>query len=326
MKKAIKTLVITFLIAALLISLKNEYSRYLLGGANYGMQAIIDNYGNKDKKGLNLFVGSSMFRQGLDIYELQQSFGDDTYILSYNGNQPFLEYYEIKYLIDNDVIIDSLYLDMYVFSMQSNPWIQDSKIFLDTDTDFKVQVWDKLCIYNETDFSNFWEMFITSNNYELLTWPITYPIINNRFFRGGNITSNVPASKNGLDEAGNDYSTVDFNKVQISYLEQLIDLCRQNNIKITFIETPKYYSVGESDEYLKLMSKYESILDENNISYYLSNSTYQKNDDKTSDIAGVIDFDNTSADYYIDTLHLSSDGRVAFTDAFTKARDNLIDE
>ena len=93
-----------FLIVILaIILLKNQYSSLLLQNASYGMPALI-----KRQNVENLFLGSSMFRQGIDILELNAAFPDKNYILAYNGNQPVTEYLELKNLLENDVKIKNL--------------------------------------------------------------------------------------------------------------------------------------------------------------------------------------------------------------------------
>ena len=66
MKRVLKTIVVAFAIALALIFIKNEYAR-CLPASTYGMQAAIRK-GSTD----NLFIGSSMFRQGLDIDVLEE--------------------------------------------------------------------------------------------------------------------------------------------------------------------------------------------------------------------------------------------------------------
>ena len=60
MKRVLKTVVVAFAIALALILIKNEYAR-CLPASTYGMQAAI-----RKERVDNLFIGSSMFRQGLD--------------------------------------------------------------------------------------------------------------------------------------------------------------------------------------------------------------------------------------------------------------------
>ena len=84
MKRILTAVGSALLAALLLIFVKNEYAR-LLPVSTYGMQAAVAQ-GETE----NLFIGSSMFRQGLSIDVLEEELPGTSYILSYNGNQPAL--------------------------------------------------------------------------------------------------------------------------------------------------------------------------------------------------------------------------------------------
>mgnify|MGYP001228087007 CR=1 FL=1 len=55
-----------------------------------------------------------MFRQGIDILELNAAFPDKNYILAYNENQPATEYLELKNLLENDVKL-KIYMSICMF-------------------------------------------------------------------------------------------------------------------------------------------------------------------------------------------------------------------
>lgn len=94
MKRVLKTVAVAFIIALILILIKNEYAR-CLPASTYGMQAAI-----RKERVDNLFIGSSMFRQGLDIDVLEAELPGSSYILSYNGNQPALMALELQYMLE----------------------------------------------------------------------------------------------------------------------------------------------------------------------------------------------------------------------------------
>ena len=94
MKRVLKTVAVAFIIALILILIKNEYAR-CLPASTYGMQAAI-----RKERVDNLFIGSSMFRQGLDIDVLEVELPGSSYILSYNGNQPALMALELQYMLE----------------------------------------------------------------------------------------------------------------------------------------------------------------------------------------------------------------------------------
>ena len=117
MKKTMKACILAVCLVLAFLMIKNEYARCLPSGA-YGMQPLI-----KNGKTEHLFIGSSMFRQGLDIHVLEEQLGDSVYLLSYNGNQPILMAMELAYLLEQGVEIGHLYVDLYGYTAASAPWI-----------------------------------------------------------------------------------------------------------------------------------------------------------------------------------------------------------
>lgn len=322
--------------ALAIILVKDEYARLLIGNANYGMQALIEESALRrtedDDAGEDVYIGSSMFRQGLDINSLPDA--GDSYILSYNGNQPFLEYNIVKYLVEHDVRIKQIYIDMYAYSLETEPWVHDEKIFLETNLAFKTKIWKEMSQNKDAGFADQWQMFVTSNNDLLLTWPVSYSIVNRMFYRGGNVsrtdTVNAQfASETACANQGISYDDhmilkkTDFDKKQIDYLEQLIHFCKDNKIQLTFIETPKYISVDHDDKYPGMMQEFVQILENKGIDYWLSSETEEVLK-KSTDLSfkhmnGAVEFDSANTDNFIDYIHLSQTGRTVYTKNLAKA-------
>ena len=293
MKRLLKTISLAFLILIMLLFVKNNYSFMLLNNASYGSTNII----NKGEIN-NLFIGSSMFRQGIDIKTLEDN-KEDNYILSYNGNSPYLEYYELLNLLDNNVKINNLYVDMYVYVMYQEPKISDEKMLLEFDFKQKKEILSKI----GNGFSLLYETYVTSNNEFIITYPINSQIVNNTFYKGGSLLMPSGESSEVLDNSYVYDLTGDMNSIQVEYLIKLIKLAKDNNINVTFIETPKYATVKNNESYLEAMEKYKDILDDLDVKYIVNsieaNNTYS--------------FLNDNPEYYFDNIHLSYKGRVAFT-------------
>ena len=345
---------VTALIAAMvLVGFKTEYGRLLMSEANYGLQALISRVAASKKSGENveydLYLGSSMFRQGLDIYELeemeqeidrQESAGAGTgtdvrreaYILSYNGSQPFLICKEVEYLLEHEVPIASVTVDLFVNSVQKEPWVEDTRLFLDTDLSFKRELWQEMKNREGASLSDLWEMLVTANNDKLFSWYADYPLVNRLFYNGGNLVENSGASEETLDgQLGstnrNESVQYEMNERQVYYLQRLIDLCRDNDIAVCFVETPKYKTAVCEQAYVDVMVQYCQFLQDNMVEYYLSEATVQSLQDNlgiedAADEVHTIPFDNTNPDYYIDVIHLSSEGRRAFTQAYVDLKEN----
>lgn len=301
--RLLKWIGITVAVCVLILFIKNEYTYLLLQDANYGIPALIKQ-GSVD----NLYLGSSMFRQGLDIEMLNEN-GESNYILSYNGNQPYLEYIILKKLIDNGVQIKNLYVDMYAYSAIAEPDLSDEKIFLELSLSEKWTLFETLCLSpNYKSLSSrikmLWQMFVTSNNDTLLTWPISSSIINSQFLSGGSLgfsegmkddTEYVLPDKinDGIENEGT------LNSFQMTELDKLVTLAKQKDINICFVETPKTPLARGNMIYINSMKEFTSFCLDRNVSTILMCE---------DDIINKYDIS-----YFADVLHLSTKGRIEFS-------------
>lgn len=301
-----KICIITLIVCIIVIFIKNQYSHILLKDATYGIPALID-------KGTveNLYIGSSMFRQGLDIHILNENTESDNYILAYNGNQPSSEYYQLKYLLEHGVKIQNLYIDMYVYSAWENPEISDEKIFMEIDIAEKWNLWQLIKKYSDSSLESFWRIFVNSNNELLLTWPIMSPILNSRFKDGGTLQETTPASYGTLKKINVVSLNGQMNMIQQEYLDKIIDAAYENNINLIFIETPKFETVSVDTSYVRGMKEYIKFLEDKEVDYILSSALAEQVEGSP---LAIYEFDTSNAEYYMDTIHLSSYGRKSFSE------------
>lgn len=310
MKRLFIVVVASVIFVACAVCVKNEWGRKLYGNANYGMEALV-------KKGFvqNLFIGSSMFRQGIDIFAVEKTLGEESFILAYNGNQPVYEYMELEYLLENGVKIENVYLDMYAYSAAATPKISDARLLAHTDTKFKRDVWKMLCSCGETKLSVFWELFVTANNETFLTFPISNKLTDRLYHKGGNVQKNTGSTSEKLFEKGVPKARGKMNDFQKESLWKIISLCKKNEIALYFIETPKWVLVSEDKDYQDLMREFVLLCEENTSPFCLSQ--------KTADCLGisganVIAFDSENPTYFIDTVHMSSTGRELYSSLLMK--------
>jgi len=290
MNRVVKALVVAVSICVVIVPIKDEYESRLLLYASYGLPALI-RQGEVD----NLYLGSSMFRQGIDILEMNEH-GGANYVLAYNGNQPVTEEWILKYLIENGVSISTLYVDMYVYTAYSEPQMSDEKIFMEVGLNEKWQLYQ---LMPDAGIEEFFRIFVTANNETLLTWPILSNIVEQRFKQGGNITETQGITTEQIQQLTVPQINKEINLDQMHAIEGIIRIAQENNIEVIFIETPKYISVAENLEYQKAMEEYENILKQRGISYILAKDIWNE--------------EMKDASYFIDLLHLSSNGRKKFT-------------
>lgn len=282
---------ILLIIIIFILVAKNQYSRYLLNDASYGMPAIIS-MGNID----NLYIGSSMFRQGLDIKILEEELDGTNYILSYNGNQPVTELFELEYLVKNGVTINNLYIDMYAYSIATPPSISDDKIFLETDISGKRELWRLL---DKHTIQNWWAMWVSSNNEQLLFWPINSRLVSGLFHNGGSIIETECILDTDINTMRAPERIESINMLQKNAILDIIDFCRTSDINICFIETPKTSAVISDNGYQLVMEEYCELLERVNVKYIKQDDSYS--------------FDSSCGALFQDAIHLSSNGRRLFS-------------
>lgn len=282
-----------FAAVTMIVVLKNQFGN-IFSGNTYGMPAAIA-MGEID----HLFIGSSMFRQGLDIDVLEKDLDGSVFILSYNGNQPVFMAKELEYLLEHGLQIENLYIDFYAYTLTAVPWISDKKIFLDTDLTFKIDAWKTMAKYNDVTLNDFYEMFVTANNEQILMYPINNALVSSQFRNGGSLLVLAGKSNAQLD-------TLDLGvrdgllEAQVEGYEKILGLAETYDINLCFIETPKYEKLindPRDGSYQELLNEMIDWAEQNNAPYILSES---------------FDFDHADGANFQDLIHLSYEGRKSY--------------
>ena len=300
MKRILLTIAGALLAALLLVLVKNEYAR-LLPVSTYGMQAAIAQ-GDTE----NLFIGSSMFRQGLSIDVLEEGLPGSSYILSYNGNQPALMAMELEYMLEEGLEVKSLYIDLYPYTAAADPWLSDTKLLLDTDLDFKLRAWELMRRSSGASFSDFYEFFVTANNEQLLTYPVNNALVSSQFRNGGTLLEQAGKTREELYALGTLGSRDGLNEAQVEGYRRLVALAEEYDLNLYFLETPKYERMYADEDYLEL--------------YGLCLETVRGLEKEWNGkgsfriiCAEDLDFDSSDAGNFQDLIHLSAAGRTEYT-------------
>ena len=300
MKRILLTIAGALLAALLLVLVKNEYAR-LLPVSTYGMQAAIAQ-GETE----NLFIGSSMFRQGLSIDVLEEELPGSSYILSYNGNQPALMAMELEYMLQEGLEVKSLYIDLYPYTAAADPWLSDTKLLLDTDLDFKLRAWELMRRSSGASFSDFYEFFVTANNEQLLTYPVNNALVSSQFRNGGTLLEQAGKTREELYALGTLGSRDGLNEAQVEGYRRLTALAEEYDLNLYFLETPKYERMYADEDYLEL--------------YGLCLETVRGLEKEWNGkgsfriiCAEDLDFDSSDAGNFQDLIHLSAAGRTEYT-------------
>lgn len=305
-KELMKRLVIETIIAALfavvVVVTKPMMFKKGMATGNFGIETLVER-GKVD----HLFIGSSMFRCGIQADDVKK---DDIFVITYDGNQPYLMYNVIFYLIRKGVKIENLYCDMYAYAAVSEPTIFDERVFLDTDIPFQLDILSELKTCEQGNFSSYYDALVTSNMEVMATWPVSYRLINARYDRG----ASLPSTDKGQFEESLDASEVPpmreyLNERQVHYIKEIVRLSQEKGINLCFIETPKYKKMKEETIYPVVMEKYAALLEGTKI--VMDENTFNKIPTHTEII--TYSFDDSNAEYFSDLLHLSGFGRGHFS-------------
>ena len=290
MKKYWKAAGAGLLLAVCFCGIKN-FIGYKFPNTSNGMQAAIS-----EKKIDSLFLGSSLFRQGIDIMTLEQGLEGNSYVMSYNGNQPVQMKEELEMLLRNDVEISNLYVDLYVYSSALRPAISDTRLIWDLDMEGKMAVFGDMVTYSQAGFTEFVDFFITSNNKYMVCYPLFQMVSKNEFYKGGNLRETLGSTKEVLDSLGTPGEREGIDETQKEALQDIIAICESRGINLCFVEIPKYKTLAEADYYIRLHKELEEVVE---TAQYVS--------------AEQSGFDNTNPEYYQDLFHLSAKGRREYT-------------
>ena len=308
MKINIKAVAVGLMFALILLFIKNSYSYVLSRQIDAGLARVIEEGGAE-----NLYIGSSMFRQGINIDVLNEK-EENAFVLSYNGNQPAGELLQLEYLIDNGCVLEHVYIDMYAYSAVEEPWLDDNRLLFDTDLEFKVNYLNLIMQNERAGLGTVWELFVTSNNEQFLMWPLHRVLTGERYNNGG---SNAWVSGTNEKDMANRKppypESIEINAGQKEAIIGIVNLCREHNIQLTFVETPKYQSVHENEKYISIMSEYVSLLEELQVEYVISDDTATAVGVVESEYALPYTFPNENANYYQDTIHLATEGSAVFS-------------
>lgn len=298
MKKIIITFTIALALAASVVICKNLFS-YRIPVGNRGIQSAVDS-GDMDR----LFIGSSTFRSNLDIDVLDKTYDGRDYIIAYGGNQLMafpIQYDEITSRSDNKYELMIFELDPLMLTEDVK--LSDSRVVFDLSWNGKKALWDKLSQSETTDFSVFYEYFVTSGLDDIFTYPLTEPFYSTRYRKGAKTGDTPSSGRDLLDNEKFDISDATIDPIQEKAVYELIEKCRENGQDILFLESPHYHRLSDDPVYKRYLGYFTDILDDNGVRYILAED---------------VEFDNTDPEYFEDMGHMSGKGRRTYTESLIK--------
>lgn len=293
MKKTILTITIAFLIVLSVVILKNCFT-YMIPNNAFGIQYIAKQ-GEVDY----LFMGSSSFRKGIDMHMLEDELSESTYAVTYNGNQPMNVYVELKQLIEAGTKIGTICYELEPGMVDRGADLSDKRLLFDIDMKSKIEIWRYLSKREDADFFMFYDYFVSSNMDYLITYPLSYPLIAKRYYKGGNNGDDLSPAKTKEElDALLVKEDPGIDELQKQSLINIINLCNESGIKLIFLEPPKYVKMYKDENFASKLLELKNLLIDNGAVVIMGED---------------LGFDNTNPDYYSDLSHMSGDGMVEFT-------------
>lgn len=312
MRRIVYILLTSVLLTSAFVCLKFFSFNHYMKKANFGMRAICNQEDIED-----LYIGSSLFRQGIDASRI----APHNYLLSYNGNMPCLEAMQLKHLFDNGAKFKRLFVDMYPYMMTRNINVSDVGLIRDGDMDFTLDLFSIMHSEGEP-ISTLYDMVVLKNNEFFVTLPLSLYIRNSRSKNGSGLGirhGNRSSVNHWLD---NDVR--EMTELQINSVKQIIKLCRQHHVEPIFLETPKYYKVHDDSTYSALLMEYSILLSSEGVKMVMCDYSSNKiiNEINGSMIVSY-PFDNKEKIFFIDSYHLSFEGREELTKRLQQVNNNL---
>ncbi len=291
MKKGIITICLALVLALTIVMLKNCFS-YRIPNDAMGIQAVI----SRGQVG-QLFLGSSAYRKGIDIQLVEEKMPKNSFVLTYNGNQPFNMAIELREMVEAGTKIDLVIADFNPSMMSGEADLSDKRLLWDIDFQAKMDLWNEIKRKESANLFTFYDYWVLSNNEYMATYPIAYPLIAGRYYLGGAIDEDAGTTEAELNQL--EIKEADgLNELQLQSILEMIEICNDNNIRLLFVEAPRYTRMEKDENYQKKVVMLSKVLEDADTEYVLG-----------SDLG----FDNTNADYYTDLTHMSSAGRREFT-------------
>lgn len=306
MKFSVKAFLLGVILSAVFVSVKNIYSCEISADIDKGIFRAMK-LGNVE----NLYIGSSMFRKGITLYDDKS----DSFLIYYNGLDPVNEYIILEYMFSNGLHVKNLFVDLFPNTAAKESWLYDTRMMFDSPLDLKLSVLKQAMKNSQARiFPTIWELLVHSGNDMFILWPMYSRLVSRVYHRGG--YSRTTFTKGKTPEAMSlikpqqpDMTAI--NPEQRAAIIRIIETCRENGVNVTFVETPKYSAMFEGCEYRQVMGEYLALLGGYGAGVIISRLAVNGIDTNKPGMI-VYDFPHDDASLYEDNIHLSTEGSRKF--------------
>lgn len=304
-KKIIITTIIIAVIFTGIVMGKNCLS-YKIPNTAMGVRSVVAR-GRID----TLFIGSSGYRKGIDMERIITELPGESFMLTYNGNEPFNVLIELEEILRENVSIGTLIVDFNPSMADRGADLSDKRLLWDISMNGKIKLWRELAKEDTSNLFTFYDYWVLSNNDYMITYPVSYPLIAARYSYGGSTTADETKglSKDEL-EALPIIEHKGVHELQRNSILSIIELCENNDINLVFMESPRYITMESNENYRTKSQELRDLIIDNGALCILRED---------------LSFDNTNPDYYSDLTHMSGEGKEEFTKAIINTLNSKIE-
>lgn len=311
MKKNILRFIISSIAVLLVFILVEQlYAFAVVPGCSYVRTQMNDFY-NEEKIDL-AFVGPSYVYRGVNPSISDEKTSLNTFNLGTSSQKPVDSYFMIKeaYRVHKiKYVVLDVSLDFYIDSSYSS---QNTSTYLIYDrmesSDVKTEYF-----MNAFDFDEYPKAFCKSSHYSVYSFSQLTSNVKYKFsedydnFVAPSYDNEWYGSKGFVDSLGeytegNEISAIDVKFVEenLDYLQKIIDFCKENNIKLIAVTSPKTADyLKQYPDYESHISTFDKLFKDNGIFYTDTNRTEE-----------FKKYDNSC---FIDIGHLNSKGAEIYT-------------
>jgi hypothetical protein len=296
--KAFGFILILLAVFAGLVALKYHFSDRFSPGTS-GIRGLLG-----EQKIDNVFIGSSLSRQGYDMDLFQKKTGTTAYLVAYNGMSPFLMEPLLRFLSGYERLrIKTFVLEIRVPGVLAAPSLEDTRLFCESPVVLKNRLF-QLFVNDIPGFGwqQMYELVVLSGNEKILTFPVSNYFIERASYRGGYAGKETgslgPEEFRNLRNPMSGSQAMRPNPRQLASLEAILRFAKEKGLDVIFVAPPLPKPI-EEDAVLKLNKQHlGSLLRERGFAY----------------LDGAERFDTANHLYFADSAHLSTAGRRVFTE------------
>jgi hypothetical protein len=292
---ALKLVFYAFAILLCIATLK-FFNENRLAPSNIGLGGVV----SRPKLDL-LFIGSSHTRKSIDMKVVERITGiNNSFQVSYDGADLTVMSQIIDYLsTEPDHCPQYLVVEAYSAFLAREPILQDPRYFSDAPPPLKMAI-IRSYLSEQRGLSSVLDIFalvVNRGNDEILSYPIYAQALKLGSYKGGRANFYFPGtSREAFTKLKADLKTDTANPAQLRALGHILEVTRDHNIQLIFVDPPLPEPVSTDAGIQKLKSDFINILSARHVSYI------------DGDRGFAIDDPTLFSD-----LHLSSRGRDEFT-------------